>query len=40
LIKEQTKRPTPKELLEDVYCVAIAKKDVDLASFVKVLIKE
>ncbi|KAJ3275615.1 MAP kinase kinase (MEK) [Terramyces sp. JEL0728] len=40
LIKDQTKRPAPGELLKDPYCVAIAAKDVDMISFVKVLYKE
>ena len=40
LIKDQAKRPSPTELLKDPYCVAIAAKEVDLASFVKVLIKD
>ena len=40
LIKEPSQRPTPTELLKDPYCIFIQEKKVDLASFVKPLIKE
>ncbi|KAI8914581.1 kinase-like domain-containing protein [Gorgonomyces haynaldii] len=40
LIKDPATRPTPAELLADPYCQMIATKNVDLTSFVKVLLKE
>ena len=40
LIKDPNKRPGPSELLKHDYCVSIAAKEVDLAAFVKILVKD
>ncbi|KAI8898040.1 kinase-like domain-containing protein [Globomyces pollinis-pini] len=40
LIKDQSQRPTPTELLKDPFCIAIEAKNVDLSNFVKVLCKD